>query len=289
MGEFFDSLDGWFTELLRSTVQYGLDGMFYVINYSVDEASTQLRQDPETWNSGILSVIRSVSINAVVPIAIIILSLVICYDLIQTFLDKSIRDIEPEIVLKFGFKAFAGVYLLNHTFDLTIGVFKIGQFVVDKATGVFGETSEISFDLYETFHKEIENMNVAELAIAFLEIGFMNIVSLVVSIAVLVVTAARMIEIYIYCSAAPIPFATLTNKEWGSVGTNYIRNIFALAFQAFFMMICVGIYSGLVNNVAFSPTDSLMWGLGKCMALSIVLVMMLFKCSSISKSIFNAL
>ena len=98
-----------------------------------------------------------------------------------------------------------------------------------------------------------------------------------------------MIEIYIFCSAAPIPFATLTNREWGSVGTNYIKNIFALSFQAFFMMICVGLYSGLVNNIVISNTDSLNFSLMKCMALSLVLIFMLFKCGSISKSIFNAL
>ena len=287
--DFIDAIGDFFKDFFSAAVKDGLEDMFYVINHSVKAAGKELSQDPETWNSGILSLVRSVSVNAIVPIAVIILSLVICYDFISSFLDKSTRDIEPEVVLKFGFKACIGVFVLNHTFDFTLGIFQMGQFVVNKATAVFGEASEITPDLYFTYMGQIEDMNVGELMLAFLEIGFMNIISLVVSIAVVAVTASRMIEIYIFCSAAPIPFATLTNKEWGSVGTNYIRNIFALAFQAFFMMICVGIYSGLVNNVAFSPTDSLMWGLGKCMALSIVLVMMLFKCSSISKSIFNAL
>ena len=268
--------------LLRPAVKVQLEGMFEVINGSVGHAGKELSKDPETWNSGMFSLLRNVSINAVVPIAVIILTLVVCYDLISSFIDKSTRDIDVEIVIKFVFKAFIGIFILNHTFDITMGVFAMGQNVVNKAIEIFGDSSVITADLYNAYSHQIED-------IALIEITFINIISLAVSAAVIAVTTARMIEIYIFCSAAPIPFATLTNREWGSVGTNYIKNIFALSFQAFFMMICVGLYSGLVNNIVISNTDSLNFSLIKCMALSLVLIFMLFKCGSISKSIFNAL
>ncbi len=289
MEDIVDSIGEAISDFFKDAVEYGLNGMFATINYSVSEAASELSQDPTSWNNGILSLVRSVSVNAIVPVAVIILTLVVCYDFISSLLDKSTRDIEPEVILKFGFKACIGVFLLNHTFDFTLGVFQMGQFVVDKAISTFGDSSEITVDLYNVYKSQIDGMNVGELIIALIEIGFINILSLVVSIAVIAVTSARMIEIYIFCSAAPIPFATLTNKEWGSIGTNYIRNIFALAFQAFFMMICVGIYSALVNNVVISSTDSLMYSLAKCFALGVILIMTLFKCGTISKSIFNAL
>lgn len=275
--------------LLRPAVKVQLEGMFEVINGSVGHAGKELSKDPETWNSGMFSLLRNVSINAVVPIAVIILTLVVCYDLVSSFIDKSMRDIDVEIVIKFVFKAFIGIFILNHTFDITMGVFAMGQNVVNKAIEIFGDSSVITADLYNAYSQQIEDMGAGGLLVALIEITFINIISLAVSAAVIAITTARMIEIYIFCSAAPIPFATLTNREWGSVGTNYIKNIFALSFQAFFMMICVGLYSGLVNNIVISNTDTLNFSLIKCMALSLVLIFMLFKCGSISKSIFNAL
>lgn len=275
--------------LLRPAVKNLLEDMFGVINDSVGYAGEELGKSPETWNSGIFQLIRTISIEAVVPIAVIILTFVVCYDFISSFLEKSTRDIEIDVVLKFAFKAVIGVFLLNHTFDFTMGVFAMGQNVVNKAISLFGNASTITADLYNTYSQQIEDMSAGELFVAVIEMGFVNIISLAVSAAVIAVTTARMIEIYIYCSAAPIPFATLTNREWGNVGTNYIKNIFALAFQAFFMMITVGIYSALVNNIVISSTDSLNFSLIKCMALSIVLIFMLFKCGSLSKSLFNAM
>lgn len=234
--------------LLRPAVKVQLEGLFEVINGSVGYAGKELSKDPETWNSGMFFLLRNVSINAVVPIAVIILTLVVCYDLISTFIDKSTREIDVEIVIKFVFKAFIGIFILNHTFDITMGVFAMGQNVVNKAIEIFGDSSVITADLYNAYSQQIEDMGAGSLFVAVIEIGFINIISL--AAAVIAITTARMIEIYIFCSAAPIPFATLTNREWGSVGTNYIKNIFALSFQAFFMMICVGLYSGLVNNIA---------------------------------------
>lgn len=275
--------------LLRPAVKSAMDGLFETVNKSVEIAGNELGKDPETWNSSLFSLLRTISVNAVVPIAIIILTFVISYDLISSFLDKSARDMDPEIVIKFVFKAVIGVFLLNHTFDITMGVFAMGQNVVNKTIEIFGGSSVITADLYEMYSEEIEKMGPGSLLSLLIELMFMKIVSVVVSLAVMAVTMARMIEIYIYCSAAPIPFATLTNREWGSVGTNYIKNIFALAFQAFFMMLCVGIYSELVKNVMISNLDSMLFSIINFAAVSIVLVLTLFKCGNISKSIFNAM
>lgn len=275
--------------LLRPAVKSAMDGLFETVNKSVEIAGNELGKDPETWNSSLFSLLRTISVNAVVPIAIIILTFVISYDLISSFLDKSARDMDPEIVIKFVFKAVIGVFLLNHTFDITMGVFAMGQNVVNKTIEIFGGSSVITADLYEMYSEEIEKMGPGSLLSLLIELMFMKIVSVVVSLAVMAVTMARMIEIYIYCSAAPIPFATLTNREWGSVGTNYIKNIFALAFQAFFMMLCVGIYSELVKNVMISNLDSMLFSIINFAAVSIVLILTLFKCGNISKSIFNAM
>ena len=122
--------------LLRPAVKSAMDGLFETVNKSVEIAGNELGKDPETWNSSLFSLLRTISVNAVVPIAIIILTFVISYDLISSFLDKSARDMDPEIVIKFVFKAVIGVFLLNHTFDITMGVFAMGQNVVNKAINI---------------------------------------------------------------------------------------------------------------------------------------------------------
>ena len=95
-----------------------------------------------------------------------------------------------------------------------------------------------------------------------------------------------MIEIYLYCSVSPIPFATVTNREWGTIGTNYFKGLFALAFQGFFIMVCVGIYAVLINAISLAANlHSALW---QAMAYTVVLCFSLFKTGSLAKSILNA-
>lgn len=96
----------------------------------------------------------------------------------------------------------------------------------------------------------------------------------------------RRVLTLLYTSIAPIPFATMTNREWGQIGTNFFRGLFALAFQAFLMMVCVAIYSILVAGIQYS--DNLSSSLFGVMAYTVVLCFSLFKTGALSKSIFNA-
>ena len=170
-----------------------------------------------------------------------------------------------------------------------MGVFAMGQKAVSYATGTILGTTTLDFNLYSTFESQLEKLSLGGLFGVLLIIIIMEIISVVSVILIMVITTSRMIEIYIYTSAAPIPFATLTNREWSNVGNNYIKNLFALSFQAFFMMVVVGLYHSLINNIVVSETESITWTLSKCMGLSVILVLMLWKCGSISKSVFNAM
>ena len=84
---------------------------------------------------------------------------------------------------------------------------------------------------------------------------------------------------------APIPMATMVNREWGSMGQNYLRSLLALAFQAFLIIVCVGIYAVLVKNIAMG-TD-IMNAIWTCMGYTVLLCFTLFKTGSLAKSIFN--
>lgn len=87
-------------------------------------------------------------------------------------------------------------------------------------------------------------------------------------------------------SVAPIPMATMVNREWGQMGQNYLRSLFALGFQAFLIMVCVGIYAVLVQNISVdSDVSTALW---TCIGYTVLLCFTLFKSSSVAKSIFNA-
>ncbi len=290
MDSIMDSLEDFFTDMLRDSIKGMLENMFSMMDSVVLYASDELEKNPESWNSGIFSLIREISINAIAPIAVIILTLVVCYDFLSRFMDKSSRDMDIEVVAKLCLKLSIGIYLLNHCFDFTMGVFAMGQKAVTYATGtILGTTAHMDFNLYSTFESQMEKLSLGGLFGVLLIIIIMEIISVVSVILIMVITTSRMIEIYIYTSAAPIPFATLTNREWSNVGNNYIKNLFALSFQAFFMMVVVGLYNALINNIVVSETESITWTLSKCMGLSVILVLMLWKCGSISKSVFNAM
>ncbi len=179
---------------------------------------------------------------------------------------------------------------MNHVFDITMGIFQLGQQAVRITEYVIlDETGHMGHDLYGIFEDQIKDLGVGQMLIVLLEAIVIDIITKLASIIVIIIVTSRMIEIYIYCSISPLPFATLTNREWGNIGQNFLKNLFALAFQAFAMMLCLGIHNGLINNIIISNSDSLNWTLLHCTGISIVVVLLLWKCGSISKSIFNAI
>lgn len=108
----------------------------------------------------------------------------------------------------------------------------------------------------------------------------------IMAVLITVVMYGRFVEIYLYCSVSPVPFATMTNREWGQIGSNYLKGLLALAFQGFFIMVCVGIYAVLVNSLQY--TDNLHSAIFQIAAYTVILCFSLFKTGSLAKSIFHA-
>ena len=261
--------------------------MFDSINSSVSEIGADVAQTPESWNSAIFSMIKTLSETVIIPIAGMIITAILCYELIQMVTDKNnLNDSGTYVFFKFTFKSGIAVYLLSNTFDITMAIFDVGRHVVSSAVSVINDQANISTtEMVAMAQEQMADMGLGELcglvAISFL----LRFAMLAVSVLIMVMLVQRMIQIYIYCSIAPIPFATITNRDWGTTGTNYVKGLLGLAFQGFFMMICVGIYAALVNSISFS--DSLIMELLKVAAYAVALTMAMFKTDSIAKSIFN--
>lgn len=275
-------------EILISFITSGLGDMFTAVNEKVGTVAEQVGQTPQGWNSGVFSLIQNLSQTVMIPIAGMIITFVLCYELITMVTQKNnFHEFETFNIFLWIFKAYVAIYLVTNTFNITMAVFDVGQYIVNSASGVIsGDTAVDATAAVSNMLTIIEDMEVGELFLLAVETLLISMTLKILSVAITVILFGRMIEIYLYTSIAPIPFATMTNKEWGNIGNNYLKGLFALAFQGFFMMVCVGIYAVLIN--AMSISDDIHGAMFSIAAYTVVLTFSLFKTGSLSKSIFNA-
>ena len=232
--------------------------------------------------------IKSLSENVMVPIAGIILTFVMCLELIQMLIDRNnMHDFDTFIFFKWIFKTFAAVLIVTNTWNIVMGVFDVAQHVVNQAAGVIiGDTAMNVSGLMDDIESRLMDMEIGSLFGLWFQSSLIGIIAWALSICIFIITYGRMIEIYMITSVAPIPMATMVNREWGQMGQNYLRSLFALGFQAFLIMVCVGIYAVLVQNISVdSDVSTALW---TCIGYTVLLCFTLFKSSSVAKSIFNA-
>lgn len=284
----FEAIEVWMRTLLTTMVTSNLQNMFTDVNEKTGEIATQVGQTPQGWNSGIFNMIHNLSNSVIIPIAGMIITFVMCYELISMLTEKNnMHDIDTWMFFKYVFKMMIAVYLLSNTFNITMAVFDLGQHVVNSAAGVISHDTAIdTTQLLTSIETAMVNMELGELVVLALETLLVSFGMKIMSIVITIACYGRMIEIYLYTSVAPIPFATLTNREWGQIGSNYLRGLFALAFQAFLMMVCVGIYGVLVALIRISTNlHASLFGIA---SYTVLLCYTLFKTGSLSKQIFNS-
>lgn len=284
-----DSISQFIKDLLAGWVMSNLEGMFTDVNDKVDAISGEVSLTPATWNSSIFSMIENLSDNVIIPIAGIIITYVFCYELISMVIDKNnMHDYDAGMFFKYIFKACIAVMLLSRVSDIVLAVFDVGSYMVSEASSAITDSTEINVGttIQDMFTTQLSTMDAGQLVGLGIETMFCTFCMKIMSVLITVILYGRMIEIYLYVSVAPVPFATITNREWGSIGTNYIKGCIALAFQGFFIMVCVGIYAALVSSISLS-TDlhSALW---QVMAYTVVLCFTMFKTGSLAKSIMNA-
>lgn len=283
-----DQIGQWIKEFLIECITGNLSGLFDQVNEAVGGVAAEVGKTPQDWNAGVFSMIRSLSDNVIVPIAGIILTFVLCYELISMITEKNnMHDFDTFIIFKWIFKVFVATYLVTHTFDITMAIFELSQNVVRQSAGVITGNTNIQFDaVMGSLAAQLETMGNGELFGLLVETVLIRITTPILSVCVMLVLVGRMVEIYIYCSVGAIPFATMTNREWGQMGNNYLRGLVALGLQGFFIMVCIAIYSVLVSNIGSAANiHEAIW---KCAGYTLLLCFSLFKTSSISRSIFNA-
>lgn len=289
MGGIIEKITEFIKDMLKGWVLSNLDSMFSDVNDKVGTIAGEVGMTPSAWNTGIFGMVQTLSENVVIPIAGMIISFVLIYELISMVIDKNnMHDVDTGLFFRFLFKACIAVMLVSKTFDIVMAVFDVGSYMVAQAAGsISGSTSiDVEASLVSMLNGQIDTMEIGELIRLGLETMIISLCMKIMSVLITVVLYGRMIEIYLYVSVAPIPAATATNREWGSIGTNYLKGLVALAFQGFFIMVCVAIYAVLVSGITVAADlHSALWSVG---AYTVILCFSLFKTGSVSKSIFNA-
>ncbi|MGL5435501.1 MAG: VirB6/TrbL-like conjugal transfer protein, CD1112 family [Lachnospiraceae bacterium] len=287
MQSIFDKITEWLKELLVSGITGNLSGMFDTVNTKVGEIAGEVGMTPSGWNGGVFSMIQSLSETVILPIAGIILTFVMCYELIQIVIEKNnLQDVDTWIFFKWIFKTMIAVMLVTNTWNIIMGIFDVAQHVVNQSAGVI--ISDAGIDISSTItdmETRLMAMDLGPLLGLWFQSMFVGLTMNILSICIFLVIYGRMIEIYLVTSIGPIPLATMANREWGSVGQNYLKSLLALGFQAFLIMVCVGIYAVLVQNIAVG--DDISGAIWSCMGYTVLLCFTLFKTGSVAKSLFG--
>ncbi len=288
MNFLWDKVTEWLKELLIGSIMSNLTGLFDNVNRQVAGIADNVGATPQAWNGGVFGMIRNLSDNVILPIAGVILALVATLELIQMIVDRNnMHDMDTFMLAKWVFKTACAVVIVTNTWNIVMAVFDVAQSVVSRASGLVIADTDIRIDsVIVGLEAKLAEMELGALFGLWVQSMFVGFTMWALAICIFIITYGRMIEIYLVASVAPIPMATMANREWGQMGQNYLRSLFALGFQAFLIIICVAIYAILVRGIAVeSDVSTAIW---TCMGYTVLLCFTLFKTSSLARSIFHA-
>lgn len=288
MQSIFDAITQWIKEFLIACITGNLQNMFGEINGKVDTIAANVGQTPGEFNPGVLNMIRNLSDTVIIPIAGIVITFVLAYELISYVIDQNnLHNIDTWIFFKWVFKAGVAVLIVTHTFDIVMAVFDVAQHIVQESAGVINSNASIDIEsVLGDVTAMMEAMEIPELFLLMVETWIVKFTVTALSLLISIILFGRMIEIYLYVSVGPLPLSTLANREWGGTGQNYLRGLAALGLQGFFMLVCVAIYAVMVQGIGnSSDIHAAIW---ECLTYTVVLCFTLFKTGGFAKSICNA-
>ncbi|MGR5846593.1 VirB6/TrbL-like conjugal transfer protein, CD1112 family [Streptococcus pneumoniae] len=282
----FDKIKEFFQKLLLEGIQANLNSMFIDINDQVGSIAKDVGKTPMGWNSDVFSFIKNINDNVIIPIAGLIITSVLCIELINMVMQRNnMHDTDTFEFFKYIIKMWVAVWLASHAFTFSMAVFDVAQHLVNQAAGVINTSATVSSDQIVSMVDGLKSKELGELVMILLETSLVKVAIQVMSIIIMLVVYGRMFEIYVYCSVSAIPFATMGNKEWGQIGTNYIKGLFAIGLQGLFLMICLGIYSVLVKTIKITDIHASIF---MVLGYAILLGLMMLKSGTLAKSILNA-
>lgn len=282
----FDKIEEFFKELLLGGIQANLESMFIDINDKVGAVATDIGKTPMGWNSEVFNFIKSINDSVIIPIAGLIITAVLCIELINMVMQKNnMHDTDTFEFFKYMIKMWIAVWLVSHAFTFSMAVFDVAQHLVNQAAGVINTSATVSGDQIVQMVEVLKDKGLGELVMILFETSLVKVAIQVMSVVIMLVVYGRMFEIYVYCSVSAIPFATMGNKEWGQIGTNYIKGLFAIGLQGLFLIICLGIYAVLVKTIKITDIHASTFMI---LGYALLLALMMLKSGTLAKSVLNA-
>ena len=289
MGILTDWITEWLRGLLIDGIMGNLEGLFTNLNNRVGEIAVEVGTSPATWNAGVFSLIRQLSETVVLPIAGIVLTFVMCYELIQMLIDRNnLHDIDTWLFFKWIIKTFIAVTILSNTFNIVMAVFDVAQSVVAQSAGLVQGTTDISPNMVANMQATIEQMELGPLLGLWLQSFVVHHTMTALNIFIFVVVYGRMIEIYMLTSLAPLPFATVVNRDLGHMGHNYFRSLLAIGFQGLLIIVCLAIYAVLIQSIAAAGGTDIFETIWTAIGCTVLLCFTLLKTGSLAKAVFGA-
>ena len=287
MQSILEQITDWLKSMIISGIMGNLSGMFDSVNQQVGQIAGDVGTTPANFSPAVFSMIRNISESVILPIAGMVLTFIACYELIQMLIEhNNLANFETWTFFKWVFKTFLAVTLISNTFNITMAVFDVAQQVISRSGGLISGSTSVSDATLTAMQATLEGMDLGPLLGLYLQTFVVQVTMLALSAIIFVIVYGRMVEIYLMVSLAAIPFATFGNHEQSHTGQNYLRSLFALGFQGFLIMICVGIYAVLIQNLSFSDNIiSSIWGV---LGYTVLLAFTLFKTGSLAKSVFAA-
>ena len=287
MDAILQQIADWLKEMLVDGIMNNLSGMFDAVNRQVEDVATQVGTTPANFSPGVFGLVRGISESVIIPVAGIFLTFIACYELIQLIIEhNNLANFETFVIFKWIFKTFVAVLLITNTFNIVMAVFDVAQHVINSSAGLIGGSTAIDAVALDSLRDTLDAMELGPLLGLFLQSFIVQVCSTILSVAIFVIVYGRMVEIYLMTSLAPIPFSTFGNREQSHIGQNYLRALFALGFQGFLIMICIGIYAVLVQTVSF--TDDIIGSIWGIMGYTVLLCFSLFKTGTLAKSVMSA-
>lgn len=282
----FDKIEEFFRELLLGGIKANLESMFLDINNQVNSVAADVGKTPMGWNGEVFSFIKNINDSVIIPIAGLIITAVLCIELINMVMQKNnMHDTDTFEFFKYIIKMWIAVWLVSHAFEFSMAVFDVAQSMVNKAAGVINTSATVSGDQIVQMVDVLKDKGLGELLMILFEISLVKVAIQAISIVIMLVVYGRMFEIYVYSSVSAIPFATMGNKEWGQIGTNYIKGLFALGLQGLILMVCLGIYAVLVKTINFTDIHTSIF---MVLGYAVLLGLMMLKSGTLAKSVMNS-
>jgi len=201
----WESITDWLKEILISGIVSNLSGMFDSTNEQVGNIVGQVGMTPQSWNSGIFTMIQNLSNTVILPIAGAILAIVMTLELIQLVTDRNnLNDVDTWMFFKWVFKSACAVVIVTHTWDIVMGIFEASQSVVNSAAGVIvGQTSIDISSVVGGLESRLSEMDLGPLFGLWFQSLFVGLCTWAITICIFIITYGRMIEVFLVCRAYP--------------------------------------------------------------------------------------